>query len=104
MKTTKFVLFIVLMSLGTMVFSQPKTNSHLIRISLEDAIQNQKLVKAMCEQLDLVEILKGGEQPIYTAQVKLYRKVYEIYGDRAGWVDFFLGVTPDPNIVPPPER
>ncbi len=96
MKTTKFVLVITMVAFATMIFAQAEISNQVqpeplkkcIKITLEKATQNQRLVIAMHQQLS-VKMLKLYLPEIYTPRVYFERKVYLISGTYNQWWMFF---------------
>ncbi len=102
MKTTKFFLIVALLPLLTAVFSQsPRTSpKHAERISIQSAMQNPGLCRAMDQQLTREEVLGHNEAYLYYGHVKYNGIHWVIYGTYNEWVMFF-------NIsieYPPPQR
>ena len=89
MKTTKFFLIVALLSFGAMVFSQNALNPRICRISLEDAMQNKTICKAMYKQLNMDDVLNTDHPGYYTALVKVNKQVYLVYGKYSEWYKFF---------------
>lgn len=108
MKTSKFVLVITFVAFATMIFAQaerpknnepaPTANTILVKISLEKALMNRGLVKAMYQQLD-PQFLQNEVPGLYTATVR-YRKVtYAIFGTLKAWRHFFImDINDDPDL------
>ena len=96
MKTTKFVFVIAFVAFATMIFAQAGISSQVdpepiqkcIKISLDKAIQNPRLVTAMHQQLS-VRMLKTYLAEIYTPKVYFQHKVYYISGTYNQWWMFF---------------
>ena len=95
MKASKFVLVFTFVAFATMVFAQaerPSLNDQAplqrcVKISLEKAVLDRALKKAMYQQISPRILL--NDQRIYTAKVFHNRTVYFIYGRYAGWKSFF---------------
>ena len=95
MKASKFVLVFAFVAFATMVFAQaerpdqnePAPAPRGVKISLENALLDRGLVKAMYQQLSPRILV--NDQRIYTARVFYNRKVYFIYGTYAEWKLFF---------------
>jgi len=108
MKASKFALVIAFVAFATMVFAQaerpnqnePVPGPSCVKISLEQALLNYGLVKAMHQQIS-PRFLQNNQvlQVLYVAKVKYNRKIYFIHGTYAEWKSFFrmsFNVDPDP--------
>ena len=89
MKTTKFLLIILLLAFGTTVFSQAKIELKCSKMPLERAMQNKTICKAMYEQLDIKEVLAGDNVCFYWATVRVGSRLIYIYGKHFEWLNFF---------------
>ena len=95
MKASKFAFVIAFVAFATMVFAQaerPSLNEsaplqRCVKISLEKAVLDRALKKAMYQQISPRILL--NDQKIYTAKVLHNRTVYFIYGRFAEWKSFF---------------
>ena len=95
MKTTKFVLIAAILSFALMSFTTndpgpfgSDLNSGAVEISLQAAMQNAGLVKAMHLQIDR-SFLQDDQAGLYIAYVKYNRRTYGISGSHAEWTRFF---------------
>ncbi len=89
MKTTKLFLIVALLSFGAMVFSQNVVNPRICKISLEEAMQNKTICKAMYKQLRMDDVLNTDHPGYYTALVKANKQLYLVYGKYYEWLKFF---------------
>jgi hypothetical protein len=92
MKTAKLMLMVAFLAFGTMLFTQAEPDRPVIKIKLDEALQDRGLVKTMYAKLNLSDILNGAENAsgVYSATVVYKRSVYKIYATKKSWVKFFL--------------
>ena len=98
MKASKFALVIAFVAFATMVFAQverpnqnePAPTPICVKISLEKALWNHGLVKAMYQQIDQRTFLQNEQNGLYIANVTYRRVHYAIFGKYEEWVNFFL--------------
>ncbi len=89
MKTTKFLLIILILAFGTTVFSQAKIELKCVKMPLERAMQNKTICKAMYEQLDIKVVLAGDNVCFYWATVRTPDRIIMVYGKHFEWLNFF---------------
>jgi hypothetical protein len=88
MKTIKLALVIAILGFASMVYADVEPGSVCFRIPLKKAIQNQKLVRAMYEQLDM-SFINVDQNGLYVARVLFNRNIYFIFGTYEEWLVFF---------------
>ena len=98
MKTTKFFLFVALVSIATLAFSQTFSESHpfSVKITLSCAMENPALVKVMHEQLNTDFLHVGNDTHIFTATVRFRGTRYLVTGTYDEWIYFFSASLTDP--------
>jgi len=89
MKATKFVLIIALLAFGSMVFSHEAVKPKVEKITLERAMQNKTICKAMYDQLNMRDVLQNDHQGFYTALLRANDQIYLVYGKYWEWLNFF---------------
>jgi len=98
MKITKIVLIVTLLAFVSMSYADDKSGPKLTtKISLEKAIQNPGLVRAIYNQVSERSLLVNDHNGLYTAKVNYRRVVYVVYGNYEEWRNFFVM---DPIILP----
>ena len=89
MKNLKYVIIAVLVTFVLTAYAKEKKSIKITcKISLENAIKNPGLVRAMYQQIP--ESFIKSEKPHYTAFVNYNHCVYVIYGSQRAWELFFL--------------
>jgi hypothetical protein len=95
MKTAKLMLMIAFLAFGTMLITNAAPDSPIVKLKITEVYNYRGLEKAMHTQLDLNDILRMENNGLYSARVTLKNVVYEIWGTRSQWVEFFIGHDPD---------
>jgi hypothetical protein len=98
MKTTKFFLIAVLVSITAMTFSKSFDDSprFAVKITLRCAMENPALVKVMHEQLNPDFLNNGDEAHFYTEEVRFRGILFQITGTYEQWKYFFSTSFVDP--------
>jgi hypothetical protein len=101
MKTKNLILIVALLSIATLTFSQStpdRVNNHFtVIISLQSAMQNPYLVKAMHEQLNQDFLNGNQDESLYSATIKYKGNRYVIVGTYEEWKKFFEAALDDPT-------
>jgi hypothetical protein len=104
MKALRLAMIAVLLA-GTMVCLAGKDDANkpnakpVIHITLIKAMESPRLVAAIKAQVD--PGLFGNDFELYTATVKLSKKIYKITGTRAQWKRFFAPAYLLPKLAKP---